>query len=194
MAASCISISILMPRALHFLEDGFFLKTENIEAPTLTADDYFRYCRIAYIAGKRIGETVNEALSGREMYGLYADGRHEGLLEIAPDSTQELADWIDGKHPKRTLGGHPWEIMRGGNTTHIDLIVSRPSLYRKEGFKVELRAESTGRMAEMLRMFLAIHRAGQPLSSPGSRCRSCNRYPAWKVPRQMIRPGSFAGQ
>jgi hypothetical protein len=98
------------------------------------------------------------------MYRLYADGRHEGLLEIAPDSEQEFADWIDGSHPKRTVGGHPWEIKRGGNNTHIDLSVSRPSPYRKERFTVELRAESTGRLAETVRMFLAIHEAGLPVS------------------------------
>ncbi len=149
---------------VRLVEEGYFLKVENTESPTMTAADYFKYCRIAYMAGKRNDETVNATLCGREMYALYADGRHEGLLEIDPDSEQEFADWIDGTHPKRTVGGHPWEIKRGGNATHIDLSVSRPSPYRKEGFKVELRAESTGRLAEMLRMFLAIHNAGLPIS------------------------------
>ena len=156
-----------MPETLGFVrlvEDGFFLKAENTEASTMTASDYFNYCRIAYIAGKREDESVDASLSGREMYGRYADGRHEGLLEIDPDSAQEFADWIDGAHPKRTVGGHPWEIKRGGNTTHIDLSVSRPTPYRKEGFKVELRAESTGRLAETLRMFLAISEAGLPIT------------------------------
>jgi hypothetical protein len=46
------------------------------------------------------------------MYRLYADGRHEGLLDIDEDAKQEFSDWIDGKHPKRTSGGHPWEIKR----------------------------------------------------------------------------------
>jgi len=156
-----------VPKTLEFVrlvEDGFFLKAENTEVSTMTGADYFKYCRIAYIAGKRTDETVNASLSGRAMYERYADGRHEGLLDIDPDSGQEFADWIDGTHPKRTVGGHPWEIKRGGNTTHIDLSVSRPSPYRKEGFKVELRAESTGRMAEMLRMFLAICEAGLPIA------------------------------
>jgi hypothetical protein len=98
------------------------------------------------------------------MYSRYADGRHEGLLDIDPASEQEFADWIDGKHPKRSVGGHPWEIKRGGNTTHIDLTVSRPFSYRQEGFKVELRGESIGRMVETMRMFLAIHEAKLPVS------------------------------
>ena len=149
---------------IHLVEDGFFLKSENTEVGSMTAADYFQYCRTAYIAGKRKGETVDESLTGREMYSRYADGRHEGLLEIDPDSEQEFADWLDGKHPKRGAGGHPWEIKRGGNTTHIDLIVSRPSMYRSDGFKVELQGESIGRMAETLQMFLAIHAANLPIS------------------------------
>jgi hypothetical protein len=151
-------------KLMRLVEDGFFLKAENTEVSSMTAADYFRYCRIAYIAGKRKEETVDESLSGREMYGRYADGRHEGLLDIDPASEQEFADWIDGRHPKRGQGGHPWEIKRGGNTTHIDLTVSRPSLYRREGFKVELRGESIGRMVETMRMFLAIHEDKLPIS------------------------------
>jgi hypothetical protein len=151
-------------KLVRLVEDGFFLKTENTEVSSMTAADYFQYCRIAYIAGKRKEETVDESLSGREMYSRYADGRHEGLLDIDPASEQEFADWIEGKHPKRKGGGHPWEIKRGGNTTHIDLTVSRPSSYRQEGFKVELRGESIGRMVETMRMFLAIHEAKLPIS------------------------------
>ena len=151
-------------KLVRLVEYGFFFKAENTEVSSMTADDYFQYCRIAYIAGKRKEETVDESLSGREMYSRYADGRHEGLLDIDPASEQEFADWIDGNHPKRGGGGHPWEIKRGGNTTHIDLTVSRPSSYRPEGFKVELRGESIGRMVETMRMFLAIHNAKLPIS------------------------------
>jgi hypothetical protein len=151
-------------KMVSLVEDGFFLKSENTGVSSLAASDYFRYCKIAYIAGKRKKEIIDESLSGRQLYKRYADGRHDGLLEIDPSSEQEFADWIDGKHPKRGNGGHPWEIKRGGNTTHIDLIVSRPSSFRKEGFKVELRGESIGRMVETIRMFLAIHSAGLPVS------------------------------
>jgi hypothetical protein len=98
------------------------------------------------------------------MYVLYADGRHEGLLEIKGDSEKEFADWIDGRHPKRTGGGHPWEIKRGGNTTHIDLSVYRPSLHSKDGFKIELRGPSIGRLKETIQMFLAIHDASLPIA------------------------------
>ena len=107
---------------------------------------------------------MDKSLSGEEMYRLYADGRHEGLLDIDPDSEQEFADWIDGKHPKKSGGGHPWEIKRGGNTTHINLSVRRSSLYRKDGFTVELRGESLGRMVETMKMLLAIYDASLPVT------------------------------
>jgi len=62
-------------KLVRLVEYGFFLKAENMEVSSMTADDYFQYCRIAYIAGKRKGDTVDESLSGREMYSRYEDGR-----------------------------------------------------------------------------------------------------------------------
>lgn len=151
-------------KLVRLVEDGFFLKGENTEVSSMTASEYLEYCRIAYIAGRRKEEKVDESLTGREMYGRYADGRHEGLLEIDPASGRDFAEWIDGTHPKRGRGGHPWEIKRGGNATHIDLAVSRPSPYLQEGFKIELCGEAPGRIVETMRMFLAIHAAGLPVS------------------------------
>ncbi len=88
-------------KLVRLIEEGFFLRTDNTEVSSMTAADYFQYCRIAYLAGKRKEETVDESLSGREMYTRYADGRHEGLLDIDPASEQEFADWIDGTHPQK---------------------------------------------------------------------------------------------
>ncbi|MBL7213561.1 MAG: hypothetical protein ISS61_14405 [Desulfobacteraceae bacterium] len=151
-------------KLVRLVETGYFSKEENTVVSSMRASDYFSYCRIAYIAGRRKNETVDETLSGREMYARYADGRHEGLLDIDENSEQEFADWIEGIHPKKGLGGHPWEIKRGGNTTHIDLYVTRPSINRKNGFKVELRGASISRMVETMKMFLAIQKASLPIS------------------------------
>jgi len=79
-------------KLIRLVEDGFFLKAENTETSTMTASEYFRYCKIAYIAGKRKEEAVDESLPAAEMYRLYADVRHEGLLDIDPSSEQEFAD------------------------------------------------------------------------------------------------------
>ncbi|MGA1842055.1 MAG: hypothetical protein ACMUIU_15660 [bacterium] len=149
---------------IRLVEEGYFHKESNTILESMTAKDYFDYCRIAYIAGRRKDDYVDENMSGREMYKSFADGRHEGLLDINADSKQEFSDWIDEKHPKRNTGGHPWEIKRGGNTTHIDLSVSRPSFNRKEGFKIELCATSISRLKETIQMFLAIYDASFPIS------------------------------
>ncbi|MCD4789223.1 MAG: hypothetical protein K8R37_04425 [Bacteroidales bacterium] len=151
-------------KLIRLVEDGFFSRKENTEAESMTAAKYFEYCKIAYISVFEKNNKFNKSLSGEEMYRIFADGRHEGILDIDPDSEQEFADWIDGKHPKRFGGGHPWEIMRGGNTTHIDLYVRRPSYYQKDGFVVELRGESIGRMVETMKMLLAIYDASLPIT------------------------------
>ena len=148
---------------IRLVEEGYFYTAKNTIQETMTANDYFEYCRIAYLAGKQRNEHIDKSLTGREMYERYADGRHEGLLEINPNSTTEFADWIDNKHPKRSRGGHPWEIKRGGNTTHIDLSVSRPS-YDNTNFTVSLGGASISRLKETICMFLGIHEARLPIS------------------------------
>ncbi len=148
---------------IKLVEQGKVGAYHDAVVPSMTANDFFKYCKIAYIAGQRKDDRVDENLSGRQMYERYADGRDEGLLEIAEDSKEEFADWIDGKHPKRDRGGHPWEIKRGGNTTHINLSVSR-SRYGNEGFVVSLSGRSFNRLKETICMFLAIHEAGLPIT------------------------------
>ncbi len=148
---------------IDLVEKGYFFREENYLRQEMSAKDYFEYCRIAYIAGKRKDEKIDRNLNGREMYEKYADGRHEGLLDIDENSPEEFSDWMDGKHPKRTTGGHPWEIKRGGNTTHIDLAVYRPR-FKNEGFIVALHGESIGRLAETIKMFLSIHKASLPIT------------------------------
>ena len=149
---------------IRLVENGYFNKDENFIIESMSAKNFFDYCRIAYIAGKRKDESVDENLSGREMYERYADGRHEGLLDIDENSKQDFADWIDGKHPKKNTGGHPWEIKRGGNTTHINLSVFHPSVYRENGFKIELRGAAVTRLVETVKIFLALFDASLPIS------------------------------
>ncbi|MDP1608957.1 MAG: hypothetical protein Q8L98_06565 [Chlamydiales bacterium] len=150
-------------KIIMLVEQGDVRDHHHEIVSSMTANDYFEYCKIAYISGQRKDDDVDGNLSGRQMYERYADGRDEGLLKIAENSKEEFADWIDGKHPKRTIGGHPWEIKRGGNTTHIDLSVSRYA-YAKDGFVVQLRGPSISRLKETISMFLGIHEAGLPIT------------------------------
>ena len=144
------------------MESLYLRRSENTELESLTANEYFNYCKIAYIAAKQEDEHVDETLSGKELYRIFADGRDDGLLEIDGDSQQEFADWIDGKHPKKGMGGHPWEIKRGGNTTHITLAVYRPPYSQRNRFIIELCGEAWTRFAETLKMLYAIHEAVCP--------------------------------
>jgi hypothetical protein len=148
---------------IRIVEEGYFNDYRKTLVSSLTANRYFEYCKIAYIAAKRKDEKIDTSIDGREMYKLFADGRHEGLLDIDGDSEKEFADWIDGNHPKRSRGGHPWEIKRGGNTTHIDLTVFRHNPINHDSFRILLRGESFSRLEETIRMFLAIHDASLPI-------------------------------
>ena len=94
-------------------------------------------------------------MSGLAMYKRLADGRHEGLVELPMDSADAFNQWY---HSKRG-GGHPWEVYRGGNTTHIDLGV----IEKAGGWSVYLRGSSTSRMAETIRIVLALEKAGLPV-------------------------------
>lgn len=126
----------------------------------LTAKKYFDYCQLAYMA---VGRATQQE-DGRTLYERLADGRDEGLLDIDPESETEFADWIDDKHPLRDRGGHPWEILRGGNTSNVQLQVRRPRYGDKDKFLVEVLATGITRLAESIKIFLAICDAGLPIA------------------------------
>jgi len=148
---------------IKIVESNYFHDSLKTMCSTMTAKQYFDYCKVAYIAAQEKGNKVDKNLSGKELYERYADGRHEGLLDIDLDSADEFSAWLDGTHPKRTSGGHPWEIKRGENTTHIDLFVSRPRYSHNNGFIVTICAPAITRLAEAIRMFLALYDAGLPI-------------------------------
>ncbi|MCP4661812.1 MAG: hypothetical protein GY856_40940 [bacterium] len=83
-----------------------------------------------------------------------ADNRDSGLLEIAPDDPAAFSRW----YRERQLGGHPWEICRGGNRTHITLHVTP----RGAGWQLGLAGFSTARAVETARMAIALDEHGVP--------------------------------
>ncbi len=149
-------------RFVSLVENGYFSKSENYTVQNFTASRFFAYCKTAYTAAARDHEEINSSWSGREMYRSFADNRHDGLLDIDENSEEEFADWIDGTHPLKGAGGHPWEIKRGGNTTHINLSVYRPRY--DTGFRIELQGAALHRLAETVRMFLALQAEGLPIT------------------------------
>ena len=117
---------------------------------------YMRYCEVAYLANTaQLKRAIEPGMSGLEMYQRFADGRHEGLTELPTSSAEAFAKWYRSSRG----GGHPWEIYRGGNTTHIDLGV----IERHERWSVYLRGSSTRRMAETIRIALALTKANLPV-------------------------------
>jgi hypothetical protein len=118
----------------------------------LMANDYFRFVEICY---EGAGYEGLEGLSPREKYEELADRRHAGLLDIDPGSREAFLEWI--RHG--SSGGHPWEIARGGNSTHISLFLH----FDDDGYHLSLAGTAETRAAETIRMALALHGAGIPV-------------------------------
>lgn len=120
--------------------------------PQMTANDFYRFCALGYAANNYKGTD----LPLRKQYDLHADGRDEGLGEIDPDSAQAFHDWLkDTTH----MGGHPWEVCRGGNSTHIGL----HAVEDEKGYYLYLAGSSVGRCVEAIKFYLALKREGIPV-------------------------------
>ncbi len=114
------------------LSSGKNDKTRIGRIRAFTADQFFQACKIGYEA---LGYDVS-GLSPLELYLKYSDGRDEGLtgkghgLNEGPginfDSPEDWETWF---FDKKRFGGHPWEIIRGGNSTHMDLFVCHDKSY-----------------------------------------------------------------
>lgn len=115
--------------------------------PEMTADKFFQYCQLCYDANDYFQDT--KMIAVRNKYKKMADGRDEGLLDIEGDSSKAFEQWyLD----KTIRGGHPWEICRGGNSTHISLIVHKG----KGGWQLYLAGSSRARVVETARMAIAL--------------------------------------
>ena len=125
--------------------------------PSMTANTFFNACAIGYKANNHKDCT----LSAIEQYKHNADGRDEGLTEIDADSPEAFDQWYHSD----CGGGHPWEIFRGGNSTHISLYVCED----EGGYYYVLSGDSEGRCIETIRMYLALRRNGIFVYLPGAK-------------------------
>ena len=141
---------------VDMVENGKINLFHDGRVKDLTAAKYFEYCKVAYLNSDLDLDEQTKQLPGIELYKLFADRRHEGLTEIEQDSVAEFRDWMEGSHPKRQQGGHPWEILRGGNTTHISLYVSKDRFGQDNQYEIKLRGNSIVRMAETLKIYLGL--------------------------------------
>lgn len=99
----------------EFLATGTEDCTGLPELKEMTANDFYRFCALGYAANNYDGQ----AFAPKAQYYRHADGRDDGLKKIDPDSAEAFADWLEN----REKGGHPWEVCRGGNSTHVSLYV-----------------------------------------------------------------------
>ena len=117
----------------------------------MTANDFFRFCAMGYAANNYIGCDKPP----KEQYYLHADGRDDGLKEIDADDPKAFHVWLND----REYGGHPWEVCRGGNSTHVSLSVSED----EGGYFLFLAGDAWTRTIETVKFYLALRRAGIPV-------------------------------
>ena len=118
---------------------------------SMTANDFFRFCAMGYAANNYDGCDKTP----KEQYYLHADGRDDGLSKIDADSEEAFDDWLHN----RERGGHPWEICRGGNSTHISLA----PIQDEKGFHLSLNGDAWTRTIETVKFYLALIRADIPV-------------------------------
>ncbi len=131
-------------------------KTAKNRISRINAGDFFNYCRICYEANGYFAKSKKQ-LDAREMYLAMADGRDCGLRNISLDSDEEFLRWY---HRESHCGGHPWEICRGGNSTHISLYVH----HDENEWMLILAGSSWNRAVETIKMALALHQNNIPLN------------------------------
>ena len=143
----------------NILESGVNDKTKISRIKKFTANDFFKACELGY---KALGyETKN--MSPSELYIEYADGRDEGLtgsgcgLNEGPGIDFEDAEAWDEWYSGPRGGGHPWEIVRGGNSTHVDLFVCHDD----DGYYFRIHGKH--RQLEAVTFYTTLSTAGLPV-------------------------------
>lgn len=120
----------------------------------ICSGDFFRFCEIGYDANKYF-DKHNKVLSAKEKYLAKADGRDCGLRLLDETSYQAFHTWYE---TEMNCGGHPWEICRGGNSTHISLFVHRD----ENGWFLRLEGSSRARVIETMVMAVALFKHNIP--------------------------------
>lgn len=118
----------------------------------MTSGLFYRCCAMGYAANHYEG---SDTLSPKELYYKHADGRDEGLASVDENSPNEFDYW----YTHRAQSGHPWEVCRGGNSTHVSLYICKIDA----GFYFAAAGSSWGRSIETIKFYLALHRAGMPV-------------------------------
>lgn len=134
-------------------ETDMFNSKENksFRLHNMTARMFFNACLAGYIENERASMEDD----AKSKYYKNADGRDEGLSEVPLDDPIAFHKWLH----KREYGGHPWEIMRGGNSTHVSLYVCED----EQGYYFIVDGRSENRFLETINCYIAVKRMGYPV-------------------------------
>lgn len=157
---------------------------------SMTGNDFLEACAIGYEAcGYDLCGDDGEPLSLVDLYMRYADGRDEGLTSkgngLCSGPGINLSSpkaWDAWYFDQKRGGGHPWEVCRGGNSTHVDLFVGhdRPhdefrhrlgkldderfeEAKRHWGYYFIVAGKAWNRSVEAANFYVALKRAGLPV-------------------------------
>ena len=158
---------------------------------SFTANDFFKACALGYRSCEKAGFKYRcTGMTPVEMYLRYADGRDEGLTgkghglnEGSGIDYNDPKDWDKWFFDKKRFGGHPWEVCRGGNRTHVSLYVRHDKedleydyqsgeitdetyeKYKTEsGYYFTVSGLSWTRSVESVNFFVSIREAGFPVT------------------------------
>ena len=119
----------------------------------MTSGKFYYYCYLGYKANNYPN---CETLTPKELYYENADGRDDGLKDIDENSFEEFDRWYNDQ---TRFGGHPWEVCRGGNSTHVSLYV----MHDEYGYYFRVAGKSYNRSIETIKFFLALKKADIPV-------------------------------
>ena len=139
-------------RAIKLMQEQPSYEDFSDRIPSMTANEFYRICSLGYKANRY--EYID--LPPKDQYYRHADGRDDGLQQIDGDSPEAFHDWLNDM---KRLGGHPWEVCRGGNSTHITLRVAED----ENGYYLFLAGSAVWRTIETLKFYLALKDEGLPV-------------------------------
>ncbi len=141
------------------LKESLPVIKEEHELDRMTADDFFRYCAIAYDANTKL--PYDKKWTPLKKYKIHSDTRDAGLTEIDGSSEEAFRAWYESSRS----GAHPWEICRGGSLTHILFRVSESD---NKKWQLTLAGSSSVRVIETINMALALYEKKIPFCLAGA--------------------------
>lgn len=145
----------------------------------VTARWFFEACQTCYLAAGyeprkswKFSDTNEEhqrynGASAKEAYYMFADGRDDGLVNVPIDDVESFEEWLEKEGQYYDFcGGHPWEVVSSMSTeTSIHLYVGKIDRrdMEKIGYYLVLSGSSMWRTAEVVKMYVALYRAGYPV-------------------------------